>query len=290
MRKEKKWMRVLCAVLLLTFSVPVHAEETETKDLFTCADVEQEQLVRGGKGTFRFRFVDEEKNPMAGKLYSTDEGVTYKTSDEDGYSEIYDEVPQVKVRTKRYYYNNGDTTPPDELLLEEVYPEYLRLEADGTDDSEYRFGDYLEIITEVQITSKTVLTKGDAVRLTFEFHERLMGLECGRLYCEVGPCECVPAYETEIVGTDEEGNPNYVVYVICDDSGIAQNSGETAGIPGDTDGNGRVEVEDARLALCAALKLKELDEEAFRRADVVTDERITLEDAQNILRIALKIE
>lgn len=61
-------------------------------------------------------------------------------------------------------------------------------------------------------------------------------------------------------------------------------------ITGDTDGNGIVNLNDAQLALKAALKIEALTDEAVTRADVVKDGIITLEDAKKILRIALKIE
>lgn len=59
---------------------------------------------------------------------------------------------------------------------------------------------------------------------------------------------------------------------------------------GDVDGNGKIELSDARLALNIALKIAMPTEEQQVAADVNQDGKITIEDAQKILRVALKIE
>lgn len=61
-------------------------------------------------------------------------------------------------------------------------------------------------------------------------------------------------------------------------------------IKGDIDGNGRVELADAQLALKAALKLQEItDADKFQAADVDDNKKIELSDAQYILKKALKL-
>lgn len=59
-------------------------------------------------------------------------------------------------------------------------------------------------------------------------------------------------------------------------------------VPGDANQDGRVTLEDAQLVLRAALRIVELEDS--RLADVNQDGQVTLEDAQKVLRIALKIE
>lgn len=59
-------------------------------------------------------------------------------------------------------------------------------------------------------------------------------------------------------------------------------------IPGDANQDGKVTLEDAQLVLRAALRIVELEDS--RLADVNQDGQVTLEDAQKVLRIALKIE
>lgn len=59
---------------------------------------------------------------------------------------------------------------------------------------------------------------------------------------------------------------------------------------GDVDGNGKVELADAQLALKAALKIQALDSTQSTAADVDKNGKVELADAQKILKVALKIE
>lgn len=58
---------------------------------------------------------------------------------------------------------------------------------------------------------------------------------------------------------------------------------------GDANGDEKVSLEDAQLVLKVALKISVLDDKQKVAADVKKDEKITLEDAQLILKAALKI-
>lgn len=64
---------------------------------------------------------------------------------------------------------------------------------------------------------------------------------------------------------------------------------ENTGVRGDADGDGKVTLKDAQLALRAALHLTTLDEDAVVRADVDGKTGIALTDAQLILRAALHL-
>ena len=63
-------------------------------------------------------------------------------------------------------------------------------------------------------------------------------------------------------------------------------------LPGDVDGNGKVQAEDARLALRASVGLEEYksDSNAFTAADVNKDGFIKADDARKILRAAVGLE
>ena len=54
--------------------------------------------------------------------------------------------------------------------------------------------------------------------------------------------------------------------------------------------DGAVTLEDAQIALRAALRITGLDAQQLQRADVDGEKGITLKDAQMILRAALRIE
>lgn len=59
---------------------------------------------------------------------------------------------------------------------------------------------------------------------------------------------------------------------------------------GDVDGNGKVELADASLALKCALRIEELSGAKAAAADVNKSGSVDLEDAQKILKVALKID
>lgn len=65
-------------------------------------------------------------------------------------------------------------------------------------------------------------------------------------------------------------------------------------LPGDVDGNGKVNASDARLALRAAVRLEDFYKDPngvkFRAADVDKNKKITAADARKILRAAVKLE
>ena len=67
-------------------------------------------------------------------------------------------------------------------------------------------------------------------------------------------------------------------------------AGTSDRLPGDVNGDGKVNSQDARLALRAAAKLETLDDASFAAADVNGDGKITSTDARTILRAAAKIE
>ena len=59
---------------------------------------------------------------------------------------------------------------------------------------------------------------------------------------------------------------------------------------GDVDGNGTVDVNDARTVLRAAVGLEKLDEQQKKAADINGDGKITVDDARTILREATGLE
>ena len=59
---------------------------------------------------------------------------------------------------------------------------------------------------------------------------------------------------------------------------------------GDVDGDGDVDVSDARTALRAAVGLEKLTPDAEKRADVDGDGKVTAADARQILRSATGLE
>ncbi len=63
-----------------------------------------------------------------------------------------------------------------------------------------------------------------------------------------------------------------------------------AKILGDIDNDGNITVTDARLALRAAVKLDELDDEKQTLADMDSNGNVTVEDARSILRIAVQLD
>ena len=71
---------------------------------------------------------------------------------------------------------------------------------------------------------------------------------------------------------------------------IAENLCKAVGVKylekGDVDGDGDVDVSDARAVLRAAVGLEELDDAAEKRADVDGDGKVTVADAREILRAA----
>lgn len=100
----------------------------------------------------------------------------------------------------------------------------------------------------------------------------------------------MPVYEDDIQPLPSQEPP--IETISPTDDPIPTESQEPAPNPatGDVDGNGVVDLEDAQLALKAALKIETISEEAQLRTDVVEDKNITLHDAQLILKRALKIE
>lgn len=60
-------------------------------------------------------------------------------------------------------------------------------------------------------------------------------------------------------------------------------------LKGDVDGNGKVNLKDAQLALRGALCIEKLEPEAVMRGDIDGDKKITLKDTQQILKAALCI-
>lgn len=61
------------------------------------------------------------------------------------------------------------------------------------------------------------------------------------------------------------------------------------GVKGDVTGNGKIELDDAQLVLKAALKIIKLEAEQEKMADYDQDNKVELDDAQMILKKALKI-
>ena len=63
-------------------------------------------------------------------------------------------------------------------------------------------------------------------------------------------------------------------------------------LPGDVNGDGQVEPEDARLTLRASVKLENYAEGSaqFLAADVNRDGKIGSDDARKILRVSVKLE
>lgn len=61
-------------------------------------------------------------------------------------------------------------------------------------------------------------------------------------------------------------------------------------VPGDVDGNGTVDVNDARTVLRAAVGLEKLSPDAEKRADTDGDGKVTVNDARDILRTATGLD
>lgn len=60
-------------------------------------------------------------------------------------------------------------------------------------------------------------------------------------------------------------------------------------VPGDVNGDEKVDLSDAQIILKSALKLITLDESVMKSADVNGDEKVNLSDAQLVLKYALKL-
>ena len=60
--------------------------------------------------------------------------------------------------------------------------------------------------------------------------------------------------------------------------------------PGDVNGDGKVNSQDARMALRTAARLETLDDRAFAAADTDGNGKVTSADARKILRVAAKLE
>jgi hypothetical protein len=65
---------------------------------------------------------------------------------------------------------------------------------------------------------------------------------------------------------------------------------ESAFLPGDVNGNGKLDADDARMAQRAAAKLETLTEEQLKAADMNGDGKITAADPREILRKSAKLE
>lgn len=114
--------------------------------------------------------------------------------------------------------------------------------------------------------------------------------------------------ETSVEDGQEEGYYNIVVSLSCweddledysvsvpvymyegDENGDASKEPAPNPANGDVDGNGKVDLNDAHLALKVALRIESISQEAILRANVAGNSSITLEDAELILRIALRM-
>ncbi len=73
-------------------------------------------------------------------------------------------------------------------------------------------------------------------------------------------------------------------------AGAEEISYNTVFVTGDLNGDKQILLEDAQLALQAALKIITLEPDVLKSADLFGDGMVTLEDAQNILLVALKIK
>lgn len=72
-------------------------------------------------------------------------------------------------------------------------------------------------------------------------------------------------------------------------TGDKEQPSENVSVPGDLDDSGKVSLEDAQMVLKAALKIQQLSDVQIPVADVDKDEVVTLKDAQGVLKIALRI-
>ena len=61
-------------------------------------------------------------------------------------------------------------------------------------------------------------------------------------------------------------------------------------LPGDVNGDGKVDINDARAVLRAAVGLEKLDEQQKKAADINGDGKITVDDARAIMREATGLE
>ena len=61
-------------------------------------------------------------------------------------------------------------------------------------------------------------------------------------------------------------------------------------VPGDVNGDGKVDINDARTVLRAAVGLEKLSPDAEKRADTDGDGKVTVNDARDILRTATGLD
>lgn len=141
-------------------------------------------------------------------------------------------------------------------------------------------------------------------------HEKkaTLGYRDGRVYmegyysnlipyaCTVPVCHVDVNAETVIKVTEANSTPPVPTAPVVTPDAVASEKPQTpqipvtpAGVMGDVDGNGQVELKDAQAALKAALKIDELNAEQTILTDVDGSGQVELKDAQLILQHALKI-
>lgn len=98
----------------------------------------------------------------------------------------------------------------------------------------------------------------------------------------------VPAPNPVVPGISENDVP--VVQLPNENNSVTINNQTEPYGPGDVDGNSVIELNDAQLALKAALKIQSLEEKQNKAADADASGDVELNDAQKILKHALKIE
>ena len=116
----------------------------------------------------------------------------------------------------------------------------------------------------------------------------LSGLQVRLMYAD-GTYEVLTDYEMSEVDTEREGSQNIIVRY-GEYSDVFTISITANYRMGDVDGNGKIQPEDARLTLRAAVGFIRFTGLAFAAADADKDGKITPEDARLILRASVGLE
>lgn len=114
------------------------------------------------------------------------------------------------------------------------------------------------------------------------------GLKVRLVYSD-GTFENITDYEMTEIDPQKEGSQNIIVRY-GEYSDVFTVSISSIYRPGDVNGDGKVEPEDARLVLRAAVGIIHFIKDAFNAADVDHDESITPADARLVLRASVGLE
>lgn len=127
----------------------------------------------------------------------------------------------------------------------------------------------------VWLNSNDSTYNGDILTLTFKVNDN----------ASAGNAAVKVTYSAGDISNYNEDDVNFEIV-----PGAVTVTGASSGNLGDVDLNGKIDAEDARLALRAAAKLDTLTAEQFARADVDGNGELNAIDARKILRAAAKLE